>query len=47
MVRCDVERVMQEQHLSFRSALEVVKRDRNIRDLAIRLGFDSSESEVA
>ncbi len=47
MVRCDVERVMQEQRLSFRSALEVVKRDRNIRDLAIRLGFDSSESEVA
>ena len=47
MVRRNVERVMREQHLSFRRALEVVKRDRNIRDLVERLGFGASESEVA
>ena len=40
MVRCYVERIMREQHLSLRRALAVVKRDRNIRNIAERLGFD-------
>ena len=47
MVRCSVERIMREQHLPFRRALEVVKRDRNIRDLAERLGFGCTNGEVA
>ena len=47
MVRCSVERIMREQHLPFRRALEVVKRDRNIHNLAERLGFGYANGEVA
>ena len=38
---------MREQHLPFRRALEVVKRDRNIHNLAERLGFGCANGEVA
>ena len=38
---------MREQHLPFRRALEVVKRDRNIHNLAERLGFGYANGEVA
>jgi len=38
---------MRERHLSFRRALAVVRHDRNIHDLAERLGFGCTNGEVA
>ena len=46
-IRKKVADLMDKRHLSLRGAIEALKRDRNIRDLAERLGFGTSESEVA
>lgn len=42
-VKQEVERIMREQHLTFRGALMLVKRDHRFRDLAECLGFGASE----
>ena len=39
--------LMDRRHLSLLGAIEALKRDNGIRDLAERLGFGASESEVA
>ena len=46
-VKQEIERIMREQHLTLRGAIAFAKRDHRFRDLAERLGFDTSESEVA
>ena len=46
-VRQEIKRIMRDQHLTFRGAIAFAKRDHRFRDLAERLGFDTSESEVA
>ena len=45
-VRQEVERIMREQHLTLRGAIAVAKRSHRFRDLAERLGFGATESEV-
>ena len=42
-VKQEVERIMREQHLTFRGALMLVKRDHRFRELAECLGFGASE----
>ena len=46
-VKQEIERIMRDQHLTFRGAIALVKRDHRFHDLAERLGFGTSESEVA
>ena len=45
-VKQEIERTMREQHLTFRGALALVKREHLFRNLAERLGFDANEIEV-
>ena len=47
MVKQEIERIMREEHLTLRGAIALAKRDHRFRDLAERLGFGASESEVA
>lgn len=47
MVKQEIERIMREQHLTFRRAIAIAKRDHRFRDLAMRLGFGASEKGVA
>ena len=46
-VKQEIERIMRDQHLTFRGAIALVKRDHRFHDLAERLGFGTSESDVA
>ena len=47
MVKQEIERIMREQNLTLRRAIALAKRDHRFHDLAERLGFGASESEVA
>ena len=46
-VKQEVKRIMRDQHLTFRGAIALAKRDHRFRELAERLGFGANESEVA
>ena len=46
-VKHEIERIMRDQHLTFRGAIALAKRDHRFRDLAERLGFGANESEEA
>lgn len=45
-VRQEVERIMRDQHLTFRGAIALAKRDHRFRELAERLGFGACGKEV-
>jgi hypothetical protein len=46
-VKHEIERIMRDQHLTFRGAIALAKRDHRFRELAEQLGFGACESEVA
>ena len=46
-VRQEVERIMRDQHLTFRGAIALAKRDHRFRELAEQLGFGAIEKGVA
>ena len=46
-VKQEIERIMRDQHLTFRGAIAFAKRGHRFRELAERLGFGANESEVA
>jgi hypothetical protein len=46
-VKQEVERIMRDQHLGFRGAIALARRDHRFRDLAERLGFGACGREVA
>jgi len=46
-VKQEIERIMRKRHLTLRGAIAFAKRGHRFRDLAERLGFGASESEVA
>ena len=46
-VKQEIERIMRDQHLTFRGAIAFAKRGHRFRELAERLGFGVNESEVA
>ena len=46
-VKHEIERIMRDQHLTFRGAIAFAKRGHRFRELAERLGFGANESEVA
>ena len=46
-VKHEIERIMRDQHLTFRGTIALAKRDHRFRDLAERLGFGAIEKGVA
>lgn len=46
-VRQEVERIMRDQHLTFRGAIAFAKRGHRFRELAEQLGFGACGREVA
>ena len=46
-VKQEIRRIMLDQHLTFRGALALVKREHRFRDLAERLGFGACGREMA
>ena len=47
MVKQEIERIMRDQHLTFRGAIALAKRDHRFRELAEQLGFGACGREVA
>ena len=47
MAKQEIERIMRDQHLTFRGVLALVKREHRFRDLAERLGFGACGREMA
>lgn len=46
-VKHEIERIMRDQHLTFRGAIALAKRDHRFRELAEQLGFGACGREVA
>ena len=46
-VKHEIERIMRDQHLTFRGAIALAKRDHRFRELAEQLGFGACGKEVA
>ena len=46
-VKQEIERIMRDQHLGFRGAIALARRDHRFRDLGERLGFGACGREMA
>ena len=46
-VKHEIERIMRDQHLTFRGAIALAKRDHRFRELTEQLGFGACGREVA